>query len=88
MLTEEQIRKEIAIVVGQRDQSRQELVANRNSHPDVFQALCVKQAVILGKLGGLYVALGKHPNLINQMVADPYWQGLTEAPQKLDPDLE
>ncbi|CAN5656376.1 hypothetical protein BH10CYA1_BH10CYA1_55850 [soil metagenome] len=80
MIPDDEARKHVAEVVGQREQLRQklaQLIRQKNeAASDQYRALIISQAVFLGKLGGLYIALGMNQQLIHEMMTDTYWSGL------------
>ena len=90
MLSEDRLRIHIVECIAERDYLREQLAKllpqNTESANAQFIALTTKQAVILGKLGGLYIALGVDPVTIHRWIADPYWCGVGEKAQAYDPE--
>jgi hypothetical protein len=90
VLNEDQLRIHIVDCISERDYLREQLsklIKQDNEKANAqFITLTTKQAVILGKLGGLYIALGIDPVTIHRWIADPYWCGVGDKAQVYDPE--
>lgn len=90
MLTEDQVRAHIIDCIAERDYLREQLAKllpqDSEKANAAFVTLTTKQGVILGKLGGLYIALGVDPVTIHRWIADPYWCGVGDKAQIFDPE--